>query len=173
MVPLDLLLLLLPLLPLDRQELLLERDLDVLRVEARDFRLDHQGLLRLGHVHAGRPVAQYGELVELEIPEAIEDALELLLEIGHPGERHHGSHRVLLVSRRVRVGARLSRSIQEATQVPETNLGDSSTCPATDRTWWGAAAESGARSPHDARLPSAEVPRIVGSGHDRRRSEGD
>src|SRR6266545_3047332 len=50
-ITLLLLLLLHLLLALDGQELLLERDLNVLRVHARNFRLDHHGVLRLGHVH--------------------------------------------------------------------------------------------------------------------------
>src|SRR5262249_50875337 len=53
-------------------------------------------LLRLGDVHAGRPVAQRGELVELQLAKRPEEAFELLLQIAHPRPRHHRSHDILL-----------------------------------------------------------------------------
>src|SRR5712692_5492211 len=135
-VPLVPLFLLLPLLALDGEVLLLERDLDVLGVEARHFGLDHQRLLGLGDVHAGRPVAQRGELVQLQLAEGAEEAVELLLQIGHPGPRHHRSHGFLLPLTRQR-GEALA-GYREATEMPCTSPNQTRTCrPATARLWGG------------------------------------
>src|SRR5262249_22651113 len=91
-VALLLLFLLLVLLALHRHELLLERDLDVLGIHPRDLRLHHAGLLRLGHVHAGRPLSSRRELVELHVAETLEEPLHLLPEAGHSCPRHQRSH---------------------------------------------------------------------------------
>src|SRR5262249_780876 len=70
--------------------------LDIRRVEARHLRLDDERFLRLGDVHARAPLTQRREVLQLQLAQRTEEAIELLLEVSHPRPRHHGSHRVLL-----------------------------------------------------------------------------
>src|SRR6266511_792899 len=93
------------LLALDGQELLLERNVDVLRVHARDFRLDHHGVLGLRDVHARRPLARRRELVQLGVGETLEELLHLLPHAWETHPWHQRSHSLTSFSRPVEARA--------------------------------------------------------------------
>src|SRR5215813_6757382 len=94
MVVLFLLLLLVPLLPFDRQEVVLKRELDVLRVHAWHLDLHDQAVLGLRDVHVRCPIAKSWELIPAALEQTIEHAVHLLPYAAHSCPWHQTTHSV-------------------------------------------------------------------------------